>query len=113
MFKEKLVRTCTRGLNPIALLDVPRLELRSRNSLFDAHETFLHPRSLSSNPKSNETIQGKIVRSGYVPPVQNDPEMGYMPQTVQSTQPIIEVRSKLQFGLPGQPIFPSLGLTRS
>ena len=46
--------------------------------------------------KPDQTIAGKIIRSGYVP--------GGAP-----VQPIIEVDGKLQFSLPGQPIFPSLG----
>ena len=46
--------------------------------------------------KPDRTVQGKIVRSGYV-------------RGGNSTQPVIEVDSKMQFGLPGQPIFPSLG----
>jgi hypothetical protein len=47
--------------------------------------------------KPDRTVQGKIVRSGYNP--------GGRP----ATQPIIEVDKKLQFSLPGEPIFPSLG----
>ena len=43
--------------------------------------------------KPDVTIQGKIVRSGYK----------------SNTQPVIEVNGKLQFSLPGQPIFPNLG----
>ena len=51
-----------------------------------------------------ETVRGKIIRSGYVPsPSYADrypvPGMG---------QPIIEVDGVLRFGLPGQPLFPSL-----
>ena len=46
--------------------------------------------------KADQTISGKIVRSGYVP-------------GGQSVQPIVEVDGKLQFSLPGSPIFPSLG----
>ena len=49
-------------------------------------------------------ISGKIIRSGYV-------GSGGSSQfnQVTSGQPIIEVNGKLQFSLPGQPIFPSLG----
>jgi hypothetical protein len=43
--------------------------------------------------KPDETIHGKIIRSGYKT----------------GTQPVIEVGGKLRFSLPGQPIFPSLG----
>lgn len=42
-----------------------------------------------------EIIKGRVVRSGYVP-------------HGASQQPIIEVDGKLQFFLPGQPLFPSL-----
>ena len=47
--------------------------------------------------KPDRTVQGKIVRSGYNPGGRA------------ATQPIIEVDRKLQFSLPGEPIFPSLG----
>jgi len=60
-----------------------------------------------------EIVQGKIIRSRYVPPPQPFssygnpyyPGQGY-PQTVQ--EPIIEVSGKLRFGLPGKPLFPAL-----
>jgi hypothetical protein len=45
---------------------------------------------------NDKTVSGKIIRSGYVP-------------RGATTQPIIEVNGHLQFGLPGQPLFPSLG----
>jgi len=47
--------------------------------------------------KPDRTVQGKIIRSGYGSGGQN------------RTQPVIEVEGKIQFGLPGQPIFPALG----
>ena len=46
--------------------------------------------------KPDLVITGKVVRSGYVP------GGNYV-------EPIIEVDGKLQFSLPGEPIFPSLG----
>ena len=53
--------------------------------------------------KPDEIVQGKIVRSGYA----------FHSQSGQPGQsagaPVIEVDGKLQFGLPGQPLFPSLG----
>ncbi len=59
-----------------------------------------------------EIVQGKIIRSRYVPPQPFSPYgnpyysgQGY-PQTVQ--EPIIEVGGKLRFGLPGKPLFPAL-----
>jgi hypothetical protein len=51
---------------------------------------------LKDNTQVHEVIQGKIIRSGYVP--------GGL-----SLQPVIEVDGKLQFSLPGDPRFPSLG----
>jgi hypothetical protein len=48
------------------------------------------------NTQVRELIPGKIIRSGYVP-------------GGGSEQPIIEVNSKLQFSLPGTPLFPDLG----
>src|SRR5438270_11829323 len=52
---------------------------------------------------SDVKVQGKIIRSGYVP-------ISYMngyPQQA-STQPIVEVNGILRFGLPGEPRFPAL-----
>jgi hypothetical protein len=43
--------------------------------------------------KPDATVQGKIVRSGYKT----------------RTQPVIEVNGRVQFSLPGLPVFPSLG----
>ena len=43
--------------------------------------------------KPDATVQGRIIRSGFK----------------SGTQPVIEVNGKVQFGLPGQPVFPSLG----
>jgi len=48
------------------------------------------------NAGEKEIVQGKVIRSGFVP------HGG-------SQQPIIEVDGKLQFFLPGQPLFPALG----
>jgi hypothetical protein len=51
---------------------------------------------MKDNTQTPEIIQGKIVRSGYVP-------------GGEAQSPIIEVDGKLQFSLPGQPLFPDLG----
>jgi hypothetical protein len=51
-----------------------------------------------------ETVKGRIVRSGYIPSAnyaQGYPQPGL-------GQPIIEVDGVLRFGLPGQPLFPAL-----
>ena len=54
----------------------------------------------------DKIVEGKIIRSGYVPHVYKpmNPYQQYAP----AQQPIIEVDGHLQFGLPGQPLFPSL-----
>jgi hypothetical protein len=60
------------------------------------------------------TVQGKIVRSGYVPHYAAFQAYGpqYAAQQAAlsqgSEQPVIEVNGKLQFSLPGQPLFPAL-----
>lgn len=46
--------------------------------------------------KPDRSVTGKVVRSGFVP-------------GGNFVEPIIEVEGKLQFSLPGEPIFPSLG----
>jgi hypothetical protein len=58
---------------------------------------------------------GKIIRSGYVPHYQaySAYDQQYYQQqqayvNAGSSEPIIEIDGKLQFGLPGQPIFPAL-----
>jgi hypothetical protein len=65
--------------------------------------------------QSREIVSGKIIRSGYVPhyaamnrfgQTYYQAQMAYAQQT---NQPIIEVNGKLQFFLPGQPLFPTLG----
>lgn len=63
-----------------------------------------------------DIVQGKIIRSGYVPHTNAFEEYGYQYQVAQQTmtsggagQPVIEVDGKLQFSLPGQPLFPNLG----
>lgn len=62
------------------------------------------------------TVSGRIVRSGYVPHFQAIYRYGSQYQANQMNmasagagQPVIEVGGKLQFTLPGFPIFPALG----
>ena len=64
---------------------------------------------------SKKLIQGKIIRSGYVPHYNAFQMYGQQYQYQQqaymqagNNQPIIEVDGKLQFSLPGQPVFPAL-----
>jgi hypothetical protein len=66
---------------------------------------------------ASRIVNGKIVRSGYiprnqatnrnVPPFQPNPA-GIIPANA-PVQPVVEMDGKLQFSLPGQPIFPALG----
>ena len=56
-----------------------------------------------------QTVKGRIVRSGYTPASycgQGDGQPCYTQPNF--SQPIIEVDGALRFGLPGQPLFPSL-----
>ena len=65
-------------------------------SLFEGKTIDFQNIRTKDSTQIRELINGKIVRSGYVPGGGN-------------TQPIIEVNGKLQFSLPGQPLFPDLG----
>ena len=65
---------------------------------------------------SLNTVNGRIVRSGYVPHYQATSRYGAQYAANQANlaqggagQPIIEVNGQLQFTLPGQPMFPALG----
>ena len=62
-------------------------------SLFEGKTLEFNRREVN---KPDRVIMGKVVRSGFVP-------------GGSSVEPIIEVDGKLQFSLPGEPIFPSLG----
>ncbi|MEO8205903.1 MAG: hypothetical protein ABI615_06950 [Chthoniobacterales bacterium] len=73
---------------------------------------------IRNGDQPDRTVQGKIIRSGYMVHSQQamqrygqryaQSQMDYGGNNGRS-QPIIEVDGKLQFTLPGQPIFPSLG----
>jgi len=65
-------------------------------SLFEGKTIEFQNERLKDNTMTRELIPGKVVRSGFVPGGGNE-------------QPIIEVSGKLQFSLPGQPLFPDLG----
>jgi len=63
----------------------------------------------------SEMVRGRIIRSGSVPPPNTIRDMEefyrtveYFNQRVPQKQPIIEVNGRLRFGLPGEPLFPSL-----
>ena len=65
-------------------------------SLFEGKAIDFEKVRLKDNTQITELVSGKIIRSGYVP-------------GGEAQQPIIEVNGKLQFSLPGQPLFPDLG----
>lgn len=65
-------------------------------SMFEGKTIEFQNVRMKDNTAARELLQGKIVRSGYVP-------------GGRAEQPIIEVDGRLQFSLPGQPLFPSLG----
>src|SRR5262249_932847 len=65
-------------------------------SLFEGKTIDFESVRMKDNTQTREIIPGKIVRSGYVP-------------GGGAEEPIIEVNGKLQFSLPGMPLFPSLG----
>lgn len=57
-----------------------------------------------------EVVQGKIIRSSYVPQVSpyGNPYYGGQGNAAYAQQPIIEIDGKLRFGVPGTPLFPIL-----
>ncbi len=63
-----------------------------------------------------QTVRGKIIRSGYVPHYNAFQHYGAQYQYQQmasvdpaANSPIVEIDGQIEFGLPGKPIFPSLG----
>ena len=65
-------------------------------SLFEGKTVEFETIRTKDNTQIRELIPGKVIRSGYVP-------------GAEAVQPIIEVNGKLQFSLPGTPLFPDLG----
>ncbi len=65
-------------------------------SLFEGKTLEFETLRTKDNTQVRELIPGKIIRSGFLP-------------GGASEQPIIEVNGKLQFTLPGMPLFPTLG----
>lgn len=69
--------------------------------------------TVGPNGTPGPIVQGKIIRSGYIP--QSDLSSSYNPYyqpqyngSGASNQPLIEVNGRLQFSLPGTPLFPQL-----
>lgn len=68
--------------------------------------------------KPDRVVVGKVLRSGYTPHAQEAMQrygqsylmrQSAMASSGATGQPIIEMEGKIRFGLPGEPIFPSLG----
>jgi hypothetical protein len=88
----------------------------SQERLLNLYEGKTIEFSVHNPDGTNRIISGKVVRSGYVPHYQAISRYGVQYQGNQMAmaqggagQPVIEVDGKLQFSLPGQPIFPALG----
>ena len=101
--------------DPTGKIDLQVLEQNYRNDpvsqelLLSLNEGKTIEFLVKQHHKPDQVVEGKIVRSGYVSPSGNMNPNGYIPPVPQPSQPIVEVDGKLQFGLPGQPVFPSLG----
>ncbi|HEY1662827.1 MAG TPA: hypothetical protein VGI03_10450 [Verrucomicrobiae bacterium] len=84
-------------------------------SLFEGKTIDFEVNNPSGSQEPEKIIQGKIIRSGYVPHSSAMQQYGEEYQQAQMNmvseagQPIIEVDGKMRFGLPGQPLFPDLG----
>jgi len=78
-------------------------------SLFEGKTIDFQDIRLKDNTQTREIIPGKIIRSGYVPGGTGINPYSGQPSGGGSEQPIIEVNGKLQFTLPGTPLFPDLG----
>ena len=93
-----------------------RAEPISQELLLNLYEGKTIEFVIHSQDGATRVVSGKIVRSGYVPHYQAMGRYGTQYQYGQMAaagggngQPIIEVNGKLQFSLPGEPIFPALG----
>ena len=65
-------------------------------SLFEGKQVLFQKTRMKDNTATTEEFYAKVIRSGHVP-------------NGEAQSPIIEVNGKLQFTLPGQPLFDSLG----
>jgi hypothetical protein len=92
-----------------------RSDVASQGRLLSLYEGKTIEFLVADKDGNRKLMPGKIIRSGYVP--HYEAYNGYSQQYAQSQQayvaagngePIIEIDGKLQFGLPGQPIFPAL-----
>jgi hypothetical protein len=67
---------------------------------------------ITETGKEDRTVKGKIIRSGFVPHSAQAVERygnDFAVDSENAPQPVIEVEGKVVFGLPGKPLFPTLG----
>ncbi|MGC2742273.1 MAG: hypothetical protein WA672_03740 [Candidatus Angelobacter sp.] len=91
-----------------------RSDVASQGRLLDLYEGKTIDFLVLDKDGNRKLIPGKIIRSGYTPHSQAystyDQQYYQAQQAYAATnsEPIIEIDGKLQFGLPGPPIFPAL-----
>jgi hypothetical protein len=98
------------GARPMQVLEQNyRNDPISQDRLLSLYEGKTIDFAIRNNDGTTSIVSGKIIRSGYTSSAQRvmTPYQPYQPNG--PSQPVIEVNGKLQFSLPGQPIFPALG----
>jgi hypothetical protein len=110
-----ILRDLKSGQNLRILEQNYRSDVASQSRLLSFYEGKTIEFLVPDKDGNRKLMPGKIIRSGYMPHYQayNSYDQQYY-QTQQvyaaagNSEPIIEIDGKLQFGLPGQPIFPAL-----
>ena len=110
-----ILRDLKSGQNLRILEQNYRSDVASQSRLLSFYEGKTIEFLVPDKDGNRKLMPGKIIRSGYMPHYQayNSYDQQYY-QTQQAyaaagnNEPIIEIDGKLQFGLPGQPIFPAL-----
>jgi hypothetical protein len=110
-----ILRDLKSGQNLRILEQNYRSDVASQSRLLSFYEGKTIEFLVPDKDGNRKLMPGKIIRSGYMPHYQayNSYDQQYY-QTQQAyaaagnSEPIIEIDGKLQFGLPGQPIFPAL-----
>jgi hypothetical protein len=84
-------------------------------SLFEGKTIDFEINNSFNGQPQEKIVQGKIIRSGYMPHYSamsrygEEYQQAQMSYASEAGQPIIEVDGKMRFGLPGTPLFPDLG----
>jgi hypothetical protein len=98
------------GVRPVQVLEQNyRNDPISQDRLLSLYEGKTIDFSIRNNDGTTSIVSGKIIRSGYTPSASRVVTPYQPNQPIGANQPVIEVNGKLQFSLPGQPIFPALG----